>query len=243
MSSKLHRSPANPSTSQDVDEALYKKAEQVHQHLLDYYGRPEWRTPLSALDELVSTILSQNTNDQNRDAAFQNLKQHFSSWEKVRDADTDRVIEAIRTAGLANQKAPRIQKLLQQISSERGSLDLSFLEEETPDGVRSWLVQFKGVGPKTAAIVMLFSLGIPAFPVDTHIYRVSGRLGLRPKKMTVEKTHEHLAHLFKPENYEVDHLNIIRLGREICLARKPRCPQCPLNAICDYAREQGFKPS
>lgn len=243
MSEKVDPYSTNPMASHEVDEASYEKAEQVHEYLLEYYGKPEWRTPLSALDELVSTILSQNTNDQNRDAAFQSLKKRFPSWEKVRDADTEQVIEAIRMAGLANQKAPRIQKLLRQISSERDSLDLTFLKEETPDKVRSWLEQFKGVGPKTASIVMLFSLGIPAFPVDTHIYRVTGRLGLRPAKMSVEKTHEHLARLFQPGDYEVDHLNIIRLGREICLARKPRCPQCPLNTICDYARQQGLNPS
>jgi endonuclease-3 len=240
---KGERSSTDPTSSLNTDKSLRRKAEQVHRYLLDFYGRPQWRTPLSPMDELVSTILSQNTNDQNRDAAFRNLKQRFSSWEEVRDADTDEVIDAIRTGGLANQKAPRIQKLLEQISSERSSLDLSFLKGESPDEIHSWLQQFKGVGPKTTAIVMLFSLGIPAFPVDTHIYRVTGRLGLRPAKMSVEKTHKHLADLFQPEDYEVDHLNIIRLGREICLARKPKCPQCPLNTICDYAREQGFNPS
>ena len=100
---------------------------------------------------------------------------------------------------------------------------------------RSWLMKFKGVGPKTAAIVLLFSLGRPAFPVDTHIYRVTGRIGLRPEKMTVEDAHVHLEKLFPPEAYYAAHLNIIRLGREICAARKPACERCPLRGICNYA--------
>jgi endonuclease-3 len=134
---------------------------------------------------------------------------------------------------LANQKGPRIQTLLRQITAERGSLDLSFLEEMSPQEARAWLMRFNGVGPKTAAIVLQFSLGKPSFPVDTHIYRVSGRLGLRPQKMSVEQAHSHLAGLFLPETYGTAHLNLIRLGREICLARKPRCTICPLNDLCD----------
>jgi len=211
-------------------------ASEVHQRLLDFYGQPTWRSPLPALDELVSTILSQNTNDFNRDRAFELLRGHFPTWEAVRDAVPGSVIAAIRTAGLANQKGPRIQQVLQEISSERGSLDLSFLQDLPLEEARAWLMKFKGVGPKTAAIVLLFSLGRPAFPVDTHIYRVTGRIGLRPEKMTVEEAHTHLEKLFQPEAYYATHLNIIRLGREICPARKPACQRCPLNGLCNYAK-------
>ena len=211
-------------------------AREVHQRLLDFYGQPTWRNPLPALDELVSTILSQNTNDINRDRAFESLRRHFPTWEAVRDAEPGSVIAAIRTAGLANQKGPRIQQVLQEISSERGSLDLSFLQSLPLEEARAWLMKFKGVGPKTAAIVLLFSLGRPAFPVDTHIYRVTGRVGLRPEKMNVEDAHTHLEKLFPPEAYYAAHLNIIRLGREICAARKPACLRCPLRGPCNYAK-------
>jgi endonuclease-3 len=214
-------------------------ARQVHQRLLDFYGQPLWRNPLPAVDELVSTILSQNTNDTNRDRAFHALRRRFPTWELVRDADVLEVIVAIRPAGLGNQKGPRIQQVLKAITSERGALDIDFLNDLPLEEARAWLTKFKGVGPKTAAIVLLFSLGRPAFPVDTHIYRVSGRTGLRPEEMTVEEAHPYLEGLFPPESYYACHLNIIRLGREICAARKPNCPACPLKTLCQYAHEQG----
>ena len=209
---------------------------QVHQCLLDFYGQPTWRNPLPPVDELVSTILSQNTNDANRDRAFESLRGHFPTWEQVRDADAGSVTAAIRPAGLANQKGPRIQQVLQGISAERGSLDLVFLKDLPLEEARLWLMKFKGVGPKTAAIVLLFSLGRPAFPVDTHIYRVTGRIGLLPEKMTVEQAHVYLEKLLPPETYYAAHLNFIRLGREVCAARKPDCPRCPLRQLCQYAQ-------
>ena len=209
-------------------------ADQIHQRLMDFYGRPEWRDPLPPLDELVSTILSQNTNDRNRDLAYQSLRQRFPTWEQVRDAESSAIVEAVRIAGLANQKGPRIQNVLRQITAERGVLDLTFLADLPVEEARAWLTRFKGVGPKTAAIVLVFSLGKPAFPVDTHVYRVTGRLGLRPDKMSVEAAHTHLAGLFPPEDYGPAHLNLIRLGREICHARKPDCEVCPLKDLCGY---------
>ena len=217
---------------------LSDRALEIHSRLLRHFGRPDWGSPLPPLDELVSTILSQNTNDKNRDTAFQRLRRRFLTWEEVRDAPQDAVIEAIRPAGLANQKGPRIQAVLQQITAERGALELDFLNWMEPAEAHAWLLRFKGVGPKTTAIVLLFSLGMPAFPVDTHIYRVSGRLGLRPAKMTVEQAHNHLAALFPVAEYGVAHLNLIRLGREICLARKPGCPLCPLADLCDFCQQK-----
>ncbi len=213
---------------------LSNQALTVHQRLLEFYGYPEWRNPLPPLDELVSTILSQNTNDNNRDKAFDALRARFPTWEAVRDAPLAEVQDTIRPAGLANQKGARIQQVLQEITAQRGELTLDFLKELHDQEAFDWLVQFKGVGPKTATIVLQFSLDKPAFPVDTHVHRVSGRLGLRPEAMTAEQAHPHLASLFPPETYYAAHLNIIRLGREICAARKPRCPQCPLQAVCAY---------
>jgi len=218
---------------------LAQRAVQIHLRLLEVYGEPTWRNPLPPLDELISTILSQNTNDINRDRAFHALKRLFPRWELVRDAPADSVIQAIEPAGLANQKGPRIQDVLRTISSERGSLDLTFLRDLPLEEARAWLMRFKGVGPKTAAIVLLFSLGRPAFPVDTHIYRVTGRLGLRPEKMSVEEAHPYLEALFPPETYYAAHLNLIRLGREVCRARKPACPACPLHSLCDYQNKTG----
>jgi len=213
---------------------LTERAIRIHERLLAFYGEPIWRNPLPAVDELVSTILSQNTNDINRDRGFNALRAKFPTWEEVRDAHPQDVIDAIRSAGLANQKGPRIQQVLRSITEERGSLDLSFLGDLSVDEARAWLTRFHGVGPKTAAIVLCFSLGKPAFPVDTHIYRVTGRIGLRPERMTVEQAHPHLESLFPPETYYPAHLNIIRLGREICTARRPYCEKCPIVDLCDY---------
>jgi endonuclease-3 len=207
---------------------------EIHHRLLETYGQPEWRNPLPALDELVSTILSQNTNDINRDRAFDALRDALPTWEAVRDARSDLVIEAIRPAGLANQKGPRIQRVLQQITEERGGLDLEFLREWPAGEVFDWLTRFKGVGPKTASIVMLFSLDKPAFPVDTHVYRVTGRLGIRAEKTSAEKAHQTLAGLFPEDGYYSAHLNLIRHGREVCHARTPDCQHCVLQDLCKF---------
>ncbi len=210
------------------------RATRIHQRLLEVYGEPKWRNPLPPISELVSTILSQNTNDLNRDRAFNALRARFPSWEAVRDARKSDVIGAIRVAGLANQKGPRIQTVLREITDQRGSLDLGFLREMPLEEARGWLMRFKGVGPKTAAIVLLFSLGRPAFPVDTHIYRVTGRIGLRPKQMTLEQAHRHLESLFPANAYYAAHLNLIRLGREVCHPRTPSCWVCPVRSLCKY---------
>jgi endonuclease-3 len=207
---------------------------EVHRRLLAVYGEPTWRTPLPILDELISTILSQNTNDINRDRAFTRLKKRFTTWEQVRDADPRDVIDTIRSAGLANQKGPRIQNILRDITVERGALNLEFLRDLPDQQAWDWLNKFKGVGPKTTSIVLLFSLGKAAFPVDTHIQRVTGRVGLRPEKMSNERAHGYLAKIFPPETYAAAHLNIIRLGRELCHPRNPECEKCVLNSICDY---------
>ena len=221
--------PRNP-----ADLALSQKALSVNQRLLNFFGNPTWRKPLPPLDELISTILSQNTNDVNRDRAFENLRARYPTWEEVRDAPVAEIVAAIRPAGLANQKGLRIQQILQEITQLRGDLDINFLADLPVEEARQWLMQFKGVGPKTSAIVLLFSLNKPAFPVDTHIYRVAGRLGLRSKNITADQTHDHLSALLPPDTYYAAHLNLIRLGREICQARQPLCHQCPLQDLCDF---------
>lgn len=208
---------------------------ELRKNLTDAFGQPKWRHPLNPVDELISTILSQNTNDVNRDVAYQQLKVAFPDWAAVMNAPTGEVIEAIRTAGLANQKGPRIQKALSDIAEHSGQgITLDFLSDMSREEAREWLMGIKGVGPKTAAIVLLFSLGIPAFPVDTHIYRVTGRIGIRPQNLSVEKTHQYLEELIPEDAYYDLHLNLIRLGRQVCGARKWHCYRCPVEDLCSF---------
>ena len=209
---------------------------QVHTMLLDAYGPVDWRPGLSPVDELVSTILSQSTTDLNRDRAFTRLQEQFGSWEAVRDGSVDEIESAIRVAGLSRQKAPRIKAALEHVTETQGRLSLDFLEMMPVDEARAWLTQMKGVGIKTASIILLFSLDMPAFPVDTHVHRTTGRLGLIPPKTSAEKAHHILEAALPPETYLDAHMNLIRLGRQVCQARKPNCEACPLNEVCVYYR-------
>ena len=219
------------------DRRRAEKLAAVHARLLEAFGEPQWHEYLPAVDELVCTILSQNTNDINRDKAFRELKETYRSWEEVRDADPKELQEVIRIAGLAAQKGPNIQSALQAISEQRGEINLDWLREKSVDEARDWLVSLKGVGPKTAAIVLVFALDMPAFPVDTHIYRVSGRIGLRPPKLNVEKTHQYFKMIGEPTTFKDLHLNIISLGRSYCQARKPKCQHCPVLELCDFTEK------
>jgi endonuclease-3 len=211
------------------------KYEPVAAELRAIFGSPAWR-PFSetATDELIDCILSQSTNDANRDRAFAGLKAAFPSWEAVMNAPTEQVAAAIKPAGLANQKAPRIQKVLRTIYAERGTLEIDFLREMPLEEARAWLMKLDGVGPKTAAIVLCFAFNLPAFPVDTHIHRVGQRIGFLPAGISAEKAHPLMEAIIPPEDYFAFHLNLIRLGREICAARRPACERCPLQAHCDY---------
>lgn len=224
----------------ETDLARREKLERVSQRLLDYFGEPDWHDPLPAVDELVCTILSQNTNDINRDIAFKALKARYGSWQEVMDADPAELQYVIRIAGLAQQKGPNIQAALSEIHKKNGEFNLDWLRNLRLEEARDWLVNLKGVGPKTAAIVMIFALGMPAFPVDTHIYRVSGRIGLRPEKLNVEKTHEYLEAIGNPADFGHLHLNLISLGRQFCQARKPKCSGCPVLDLCDYPDKQFY---
>ena len=211
------------------------KVRVIHKILLKTYGEPE-RSHMDAVSELVCTILSQNTNDNNRDRAYTALRARFPTWEQVRDAPTRQVITAIRPAGLANQKGPRIQKVLRRITEldRAGRINLDFLADRPVEEAKQWLMSLNGVGPKTAAIVLLFSLNRPAFPVDTHIHRVTTRLGLIPKGTSAEKAHNVLEVLVPPEWYYSFHLNVIAHGRAVCKAQRPRCERCLLQKYCEY---------
>ncbi len=213
----------------------------LDQRLRAAYGTPQapQRDPL---DELVLTILSQNTNDRNRDLAYQRLRATFPTWEAVRDAPTEEVIAAIRPAGLAPTKGPRIQAILRELSARYGRPTLDFLRALPPDEARTWLRAVPGVGPKTAAIVLLFSLGVPAFPVDTHIHRVTQRLGLIPAGTSREAAHAQLEALVPPDLYTTLHLNLIELGRRVCHARQPDHEHCPVRDLCAYVQSQAPSP-
>ncbi len=220
----------------EINDALRERGLAVHRRLIDTYGEPHWQPHLEPIDELVSTILSQNTNDLNRDRAFAALRARFPTWAAVRDADPDSLKAAIRVAGLADQKASAIQRALQQIEAERGELSLDFLRELPLEEAKAWLTRIKGVGPKTAAIVLLFALGRPAFPVDTHVHRVSKRIGLIDQRVSREHAQVVFEALMPPESFYALHLNMIRHGRAVCVARQPRCDRCTLRDLCDYTR-------
>lgn len=204
--------------------------------LSELYGYPAWRPSLPPLDELIDCILSQSTNDRNRDRAFAGLKARFAGWEQVMLAPTDAVIEAIRPAGLANQKGPRIQQVLRRIHDERGALNIDFLGSLPIEEAKAWLTALDGVGPKTAAIVLCFAFGRPAFPVDTHVHRLGQRIGFLPGGISAERAHDVMEAIVPPQDYYAFHLNLIRHGREICQARRPACERCPLTEHCDYYR-------
>jgi endonuclease-3 len=225
---------AKPAPVVDDFERRKAKYDPIARTLAAVYGRPTWRKSLPAMDELIDCILSQSTNDRNRDVAFAALKARFPDWEAVMNAPTDDVIDAIRPAGLAVQKAPRIQAVLRRIYAERGEISIDFLNDWTLDEAKAWLTSFHGVGPKTAAIVLCFGFNRPAFPVDTHIHRVGQRIGFLPLGISADKAHGVMEAIVPPEDHYVFHLNLIRLGREICQARRPRCEICPLTAYCDY---------
>ena len=205
----------------------------IRDRLRELYGRPEQRPHGEPVAELVRTILSQNTNDTNRDVAYARLRERFPAWEEVRDAPLDEVEEAIRPGGLAPQKAPRIQAALAELDDR---LDLSWLKDAPREQALDFLTSLPGVGRKTAACVLIFSFGRPEIPVDTHVYRVGGRLGLLPPKASFERAHDEMRAITDPADaYEV-HINLIEHGRAVCRPR-PRCEDCALRRMCPYWRE------
>ena len=215
---------------------LAAKVARIYEKLVGAYGIPPWQPSGDALGELIATILSQHTSDINSERAYRQLRAAFPSWEEVRDAPVEAVEAAIRSGGLAQQKARRIQQIL-RILTERlagGPLTLDALDTMPLEDALAWLRELPGVGPKTAACVMLFSLGKPAFPVDTHVWRVTTRLGLLGAREDANDAHETLQALIPPEWRHTMHIDLIRHGRQICYARKPACFRCPLTAECRY---------
>ncbi|HUU55122.1 MAG TPA: endonuclease III [Armatimonadota bacterium] len=207
------------------------------------YGRPSHGRGGDPLDSLIGTVLSQNTSDVNSHRAFERLKKRFPRWEDVLAARPSQIAGAIRSGGLGDIKSRRIKRILREIERDRGKLDVSFLKRASVPAAREYLTRLPGVGPKTAACVLLFSLGKPAFPVDTHVLRVSKRLGLIPPKTTMEQAHDIFEAMLnsgapgRKAEWGADgmlalHLGLVRHGREICAARRPRCGICPLLDLC-----------
>lgn len=205
----------------------------VYETLRAVHGELEWEGT-DPMDELVSCILSQSTSDINRDRGFDALKAAYPSWGAVASAPTEELINVIRPAGLANQKAPRIQAILQRIAEERGAYNIDFLRDVPLDEARDWLTSFAGIGPKTAAIVLCFAFGRESFPVDTHVHRVGQRIGFLPEGISADKAHPIMETLFPVEWHYSGHIYIIRHGRTICTARVAHCDRCPITAYCDF---------
>ncbi len=202
--------------------------------LADFYPSLPAHRLTDPLDELVGTILSQNTSDRNSEAAFRSLRSAFRDWESVIAADPVQIAEAIRPGGLHRIKARRILETLHAVKDRTGRLDLDWLRELPQPEIRRHLVAIPGIGVKTAACVEAFSLGLPACPADTHVSRICQRLGLVPRKASPDKA-QAVLESETPPGEQVDlHRRMIRLGREVCHARKPDCPVCPLRTRCDY---------
>ncbi len=218
----VRRAKGNRSVSpRDVMELLGKE-----------YGPVEWIPRYNAAEELVFTILSQHTSDLNSERAFNSLMRRFGTLEAVASAPVSEIEDAIRMGGLAKTKAPRIKAVLNQVAEEVGSFDLSFLAEMPLAEAKAWLKKFPGVGPKTAAIILCFALGMPAMPVDTHIYRVSKRLGFIGPKVSADQAHDILEAMVSPEEVFPFHMYLIRHGRQVCKAQRPRCAECVLAWGC-----------
>jgi endonuclease III len=200
----------------------------IRDRLRELYGRPANRVHRDPVHELVLTILSQNTNDRNRDVAYERLRERFASWEDVRDAPVSEVADAIRPGGLAETKAPRIQAVLEEIGEE---IDLDWLSDAPRGEALAYLTALPGVGRKTAACVLIFSFDRPEIPVDTHVYRVGGRLGLFREGASFEEAHDEMRAVTDPEDAYELHINLITHGRRVCRPR-PRCGECALRRMC-----------
>jgi len=222
-----------------------RRARAIRDRLRAFYGRPRNEPHHAPLDELILTVLSQNTNDRNRDVAYTRLRARFPGtgtsspdWKAVAEAPVADVEEAIRPGGISRVKSRRIQAMLGAIEAEQGSLDLEPLATAPREEAIELLERLPGVGRKTAACVLLFSFDRPELPVDTHVYRVASRLGLIRPKASFEEAHDTLLRLVDPEDVYELHVNLIRHGRRICSARNPRCGECPLLSLCPYGRER-----
>jgi endonuclease-3 len=215
-----------------------RRLRQATDLLDDFYGRPLLSPRYPPVDELVFTVLSQNTADVNTERAFASLKARFPDWVEARDASAEEIEDAIALGGLAHTKAPRIKRILEALSAPSGAPDLGELDDMTDQEAVDYLVSLPGVGPKTAACVLLFALGRPVMPVDTHVHRLARRLGIIGDKVTADQAHPLLTELAgadDPAQVYAVHVDFVRHGRRICHARRPACGECPLAPMCPSA--------
>jgi endonuclease-3 len=196
------------------------------------YGRTQQQASIAPVFELVLTLLSQHTSDHNSGRAMHRLVERFPTWDAVLAAPTSEVKDAIRPGGLAPTKSKRMQAMLAEVKERRPDWDLKFLAELPLEEAKAWLTSLPGVGPKTAACVLLFALERPALPVDTHVERVAKRLGLAPPKMAAVKVHDVLEAMLQPNEVYAFHVDLIQHGRRTCHARGPKCEECPLLERC-----------
>ncbi len=226
-------------------ETLARRIALVDRRLKQIYGAPRRRgRAADPVGQLVGTILSQATTDAQTARSYDNLRRRFPTWEQVRDAPVSAIAREIRSSGLSRQKAPRIKAALQHITRERGRIELDFLKAMPAPEAKTWLMNIAGVGPKTASIVLLFSFRKPVFPVDTHIHRLARRLGWVPPNASAEKTHALLEPRIPDRIHYRLHINLIRHGREICVAGIPRCELCPLTEVCEwYQQNRALAPN
>jgi endonuclease-3 len=227
-----------PQNSNPTLEKMNKKhVKQILILLITEYGNRQWQLDPDPIAVLVRTILSQNTSDRNSHRAFESLRYSFRKWQDIPDAGTDDIAASIKAGGLGEIKARYIKQALENIKRRQGKLELDFLKQFNIDGARYWLTRLPGVGMKTASCVLLFSLGMPALPVDTHISRVARRLGLIDSKISIDKAHKLLESIVTQNDVYSFHVLIIEHGRKICKAQRPHCSRCVLQKICPSFEE------
>jgi endonuclease III len=225
-----------------VKDPLTRKAIRIEAALSDAYGKPEWKGPGDILEEVVLTILSQSTSDVNSGRAFDRFRERFPTMEQAADATEEEIAAAIAPAGLSAQKAPRIAMVLRDALERFGAATMEPLREWDTDAVREYLLSFPGIGPKTVACVLLFAMGRPAMPVDTHVGRVGARLGLIPEKSSAEAAHQAMDRITPAEIVFSLHVGLIRHGRAVCRPADPRCHECVLRDECQWQGKAFVKP-
>jgi endonuclease-3 len=224
---------------------MQDKIDIVYERLVELHGERERIPRREPMHELISTMLSHRTTQQNEATAYKRMRDKFGSWENIRDADTAELAEAIETSNYPEQKAPRVQEVLRRIIEERGEANIDFLAEMPIDEAMAWLTDLPGVGVKTATLVLLFCFGKPVLPVDTHVHRVSQRVGLISEKTNPTAAHDILLAMLPKDDHVIYnyHIALLKHGQKICKWGRPICEKCPLPDICDWYQEHRAQSS